>query len=455
MNPRAALVVDGGVPLHGDVRVHAAKNSALYLILASLLTDEPLVLEGVPRLSDVLVGLEILEHVGVEVRWEGRDVHLHARALRTTAAPYRLVSKMRASFVMMGALLARAGEARISMPGGCAFGPRPVDRHLKAFADLGVEVADDAGDFVARRRGPVSGHVVFEAPTVGGTQNVLLASALGTGEVTIENAALEPEIADLVDLLVAMGARIDGAGTPRLRVQGVERLHGARFRPIPDRIEAGTFMLAAAATRGDVTLRGVRAEHLGAVRERLTDAGVRVIDVGHDAMRIDATGELRAVDVTATEYPGVPTDLQAPFGAFLATVPGVGVVRDRVYPDRFTHVDELRKMGARMELADQTLVVRGRALEGADVHAADIRAGGALVVAALAARGRSRVTGLEYVDRGYERFAERLASLGARIVREELARGDDASSSPSVAAEPVGAPASGRAGAGGDAASST
>jgi UDP-N-acetylglucosamine 1-carboxyvinyltransferase len=430
MNPRAALVVDGGTPLHGEVRVSAAKNSALYLILASLLTDEPVVLEGVPRLSDVLVGLEILEHVGVDVQWTGRDVRLHARALRTTAAPYRLVSKMRASFVLMGALLARAGEARISMPGGCAFGPRPVDRHLKAFADLGVEIDDDAGDFVARRRGRIEGHVVFEAPTVGGTQNVLLASALGGGEVVIENAALEPEIADLADLLVAMGARIDGAGTPRIRVQGVERLGGARFRPIPDRIEAGTFLLAAAATRGDVTLRGVRAEHLGAVRDRLSEAGVRLVDVGRDGLRVDATGELRSVDVTATEYPGVPTDLQAPFGAFLATTPGVGVVRDRVYPDRFTHVDELRKMGARVELTDQTLVVRGRALQGADVHAADIRAGGALVVAALAARGRSRITGVEFIDRGYERFAERLASLGARVVRAD----DDASDGSSEAA---------------------
>ena len=437
MNPRAALVVDGGTPLNGEVHVFAAKNSALYLILASLLTDEPVVLEGVPKLSDVLVGLELLEHIGVDVHWTGRDVRLQARALRSTAAPYRLVSKMRASFVLMGALLARAGEARISMPGGCAFGPRPVDRHLKAFADLGVEVADDAGDFVARRRGRIEGRVAFESPTVGGTQNVLLASALGGGEVVIENAALEPEIADLADLLVAMGARIEGAGTPRIHVQGVERLRGARFRPIPDRIEAGTFMLAAAATRGDVTVRGVRAEHLGAVRDRLVEAGVRIVDVGRDGMRVDATGELRSVDVTATEYPGFPTDLQAPFGAFLATTPGVGVVRDRVYPDRFTHVEELRKMGARLDLTDQTLVVRGRALEGADVHAADIRAGGALVVAALAARGRSRVTGLEFIDRGYERFADRLAGLGARVVRADEAAPSSSSSAVDGAAVSV------------------
>jgi len=420
MTTRSALEIVGGRPLQGEVAVHAAKNSALYLILASLLTDERVVIEGVPRLSDVLVGLEILEHVGVEVAWVGPDVHLHAREIRDTSAPYRLVSKMRASFVVMGALLGRAGEARISMPGGCAFGPRPVDRHLKAFAALGVEVADDNGDFVARRRAPLAGRVVFEAPTVGGTQNVLLATALGAGEVEIENAALEPEIADLAELLNRMGARIEGAGTPFVHVRGVPRLGGARFRPIPDRIEAGTFMLAAAATRGDVTLRGIRGDHLHAVREKLTEAGVRIVELARDAWRIDATGELTAVDVTAVEYPGIPTDLQAPFGAFLATVPGVSVVRDRVYPDRYTHVPELQRMGARLELADRTLVVRGGALRGAETHAADLRAGGALVVAALAAEGRSRVSGVESIDRGYERFTERLRSLGATIERSAL-----------------------------------
>ena len=442
MTTRSALEIVGGHPLAGQMTVHAAKNSALYLILASLLSDEPLVIEGVPRLSDVLVALEILEHTGVEVAWEGPNVRLHAREVRDTSAPYRLVSKMRASFVVMGALLARAGEARISMPGGCAFGPRPVDRHLKAFAALGVQVADDNGDFVARRRQPLAGRVVFEAPTVGGTQNVLLATALGTGEVEIENAALEPEIADLSDLLVRMGARIEGAGTPFVRVQGVPRLGGARFRPIPDRIEAGTFMLAAAATRGDVTLRGVRPDHLSAVRDKLAEAGVRIVDVARDALRVDATGELTSVDVTAVEYPGMPTDLQAPFGAFLATVPGVSVVRDRVYPDRFTHVPELQRMGARLELTERTLVVRGGPLTAAEVHAADLRAGGALVVAALAAEGRSRVHGLEAIDRGYERFAERLAGLGADVVRVEEAPVGGGSAGASAVAAAVASAAS-------------
>jgi UDP-N-acetylglucosamine 1-carboxyvinyltransferase len=414
---RTVFEVEGGRPLRGVLSVNAAKNSALYLILASLLTEEEVVLEDVPHLADVLVSLEILEHIGVAIRWEGRDLHLHARDIRRCSAPYSLVSKMRASFVTMGALLARCGEARISMPGGCAFGPRPVDRHIAAFKALGVEVDERAGDFSAVRRSPLAGTVTFEAPTVGGTQNVLLAAALGAGTVVIENAALEPEVADLAAMLGAMGATIEGAGTPIIRVVGAERLRGVRFRPMPDRIEAGTFMLAAAATRGFVEVLGVRSVHVQATLDKLVDTGVRVVVNGPTAITIDATGDLVAADVTATEYPGVPTDLQAPFGAYLATLPGVSVVRDRVYPDRFTHVAELVRMGARAELGDRTLVLRGGPLRGADVHAADIRAGGALVIAALAAHGRSRVSGIEYIDRGYEHMAERLANVGATIAR--------------------------------------
>ena len=414
--PHDALQIRGGRPLRGEIRVNPAKNSALYLILASILTDEPVVLRDVPRLSDVLVSLEILEHVGVDVRWEGRDLRLHAREIRSCEAPYSLVSKMRASFVAMGALLARCGRARISMPGGCAFGPRPVDRHIRAFEAIGVSMDEVGGDFHAERTAPLRGRAVFEAPTVGGTQNVILASALGSGEVVIENAALEPEIADLADMLNAMGADVRGAGTPTITIRGVERLSGVSWRPVPDRIEGGTYLLAAAATRGRVRLLDVRPEHLEAVLAKLEEAGVRV-ERGEDWIEVDADGDLQAVDVTAREYPGIPTDLQAPFGAFLATTPGVGIVRDRVYPDRFTHVEELARAGARMDLHDRTLVVRGSRLTGAEMHAADIRAGGALVVAALAATGLSVITGLEYVDRGYERFAERLVELGADVRR--------------------------------------
>jgi UDP-N-acetylglucosamine 1-carboxyvinyltransferase len=416
-----ALIIQGGRPLKGDVRVNSAKNSALYLILASLLTSEPVRLREIPKLSDVLVALEILEHVGVSVRWEGRDLCLHAERVKTCGAPYSLVSKMRASFVAMGALLARCGRARISMPGGCAFGPRPVDRHIAAFQALGVQIDEEAGDFHAFRSAPLAGTVVFEAPTVGGTQNVLLASALKGGRVTIENAALEPEIADLVNMLNAMGARISGAGSRTIEIEGVEELRGVDYSPVPDRIEAGTLMLATAATRGTVTLRGVEPAHLEAVSEKLRETGVRVLSVASDALLVDASGELQSADVTAAEYPEIPTDLQAPFSAYLATLPGASVVRDRVYPDRFTHVDELRRTGADMELFERTLIIRGGHLAGARMHAADIRAGGALVIAALGATGKSVISGLEYIDRGYEALTERLVGLGAVISRQVAA----------------------------------
>jgi UDP-N-acetylglucosamine 1-carboxyvinyltransferase len=413
-----ALIIKGGTPLRGDVHINTAKNSALYLILASLLTKEPVRLRDIPRLSDVLVSLEILEHVGVDVRWEGRDLYLHAANVHTCGAPYSLVSKMRASFVAMGALLARCGRARISMPGGCAFGPRPVDRHIAAFQALGVQIDEEGGDFHAFRSARLEGTVVFEAPTVGGTQNVLLASALKGGRVTIENAALEPEIADLAQMLNAMGARISGAGTSTIQIEGVEELGGVDYRPVPDRIEAGTFMLAAAATRGIVTLRGVNPAHLESVSDKLRETGVRVVEVGQDGLLVDASGDLQGADVTAAEYPEIATDLQAPFSAYLATLPGASVVRDRVYPDRFTHVDELRRTGADVELFERTLIIRGGRLAGARMHAADIRAGGALVIAALGATGTSVVSGLQYLDRGYEALTERLVALGASVARK-------------------------------------
>ena len=443
---REAIIIEGGRPLNGTMGVHTAKNSALYLMLASLLTDEPLVLRDVPRLADVLVELELLEHLGANVDWQARDLRLHVPVLKRSSAPYALVHRMRASFVAMGALLARAGEARISMPGGCAFGPRPVDRHLAAFRALGIEVEEAGGAFAAKRTSPVQGTVTFEAPTVGGTQNVLLASVLGEGRVTIENAALEPEVSDLASLLNAMGGNVDGAGTPVIQVEGVSRLSGTTFRPIPDRIEAGTFMLATAATRGDVVLEDVRVTHVQAVLDALAETGVRVVVDKPGSVRIDATGDLTATDITATEYPGVPTDLQAPFGAYLATLPGVSVVRDRVYPDRFTHVSELQRMGASMELTDRTLVIRGgHDLRGTGVHAADIRAGGSLVVAALAAGGRSRITGVEFIDRGYERLASRLSSLGASVSLEPVSSSSvsTSESTASSSSDPLPASASG------------
>ena len=413
---RDALYIAGGRPLQGEVHVHAAKNSVLYLMMGALLTREKVVLEDVPKLSDILILCEMLEHFGASARWHGRDLHIEASEIFTCDAPYALVSQLRASFVAMGALLGRCGEANISMPGGCAFGPRPVDRHIKAFRQLGAEIGEAGGDFQVRRTRTLSGRVVFEVPTVGGTQNVILASALGEGQVVIENAALEPEIADLAEMLNRMGARIRGAGSKTLSIEGVSSLRGVTYRPVPDRIEAGTFMLAAAATRGQVTLRDVNPAHLRAVTAKLSESGVQVRE-NERTLHIDATGPLAPTDVTASEYPGLPTDLQAPFGAFLATVPGVSILQDHVYPDRFTHVGELARTGAQLELRDRTLVVQGGALTGTQMHAADIRAGGALVIAALAARGESAVTGVRYIERGYEGLGERLRALGAQVIR--------------------------------------
>ncbi len=410
------LLVTGGTPLRGQLPINRAKNSALYLMLASLLTDEPVVLKDVPRLSDVLISEEILRHVGVETSWQGNDLHMHAANLKGHHAPYSLVSKMRASFVIMGALLARAGEARVSMPGGCAFGPRPVDRHLAAFEAIGAVIDEEDGDFYAHRSGVLSGTVVFEAPTVGGTQNVLLATALGAGEVIIENAALEPEVPDLANMLNQMGADIQGAGTSTIVVRGVPKLRGVTFRPIADRIEAGTYLLAAAATRGTLTLTDLEPQNLASVLAALEKTGVKV-ETGADWVRVDATGPLRPTDIEAEVFPGVPTDLQAPFTAYLATIPGLSHVRDHVYTDRFTHVDELVRTGARMQLNDEHLEIRGGKLRGAAMHAADIRAGGALIVGALAAEGDSEIGGMVYVDRGYADLAERLRQVGASVQR--------------------------------------
>ncbi len=411
------LQVTGGTPLKGTVRVNAAKNSVLVLMLGALLSRERVVLQAVPRLSDILVMVDLLRHFGATVTWQGNDLHIQADTLTTCAAPYHLVSKMRASFVALGALLGRCGNVKMPMPGGCAFGPRPVDRHIKAFKALGAQVLEEEGDFVVNLPQPLSGRVVFEAPTVGGTQNILLASVLGTGEVTIQNAACEPEIVDLANLLVCMGARITGAGTPTVHVVGVRSLHGVTYRAIPDRIEAGTLMLAVAATRGAALFEDVNFEHLKAVVAKLREAGVQVTPEGQDKLFVDASGTLRPVDLAALEYPGIPTDLQGPFGAFLVTVPGESVVSDHVYFDhRFTHVAPLSDLGADLELDYNTLTIRGgRPLVGTTMQAADIRAGGALIVAALAAQGRSSIGGVEYIERGYERITERLRGLGAAI----------------------------------------
>ncbi|MCA9836664.1 MAG: UDP-N-acetylglucosamine 1-carboxyvinyltransferase [Trueperaceae bacterium] len=416
-----AYIIHGGVPLHGEIKVNTAKNSALVLILAALLTEEKVVLKDIPKLSDILIMCELLEHFGAEVHWYGHDLHIEAKDIHTCTGPYHLVSKMRASFVALGPLLGRCKEAGMAMPGGCAFGPRPVDRHIKAFKDIGAIIEESDGDFRLKLNGSLKGTARFVAPTVGGTQNILLASVLGEHDVTIENAAKEPEITDLVQMLKAMGAQIEGEGTDTLKITGVSRLRGLTYRPIPDRIEAGTFILAAAATRGKVSLHQVEISHLSSVIAKLSEAGVKFSKLGPASLLVDATGDLQNVSLYTSEYPGIPTDVQAPFTAFLATLEGDCTIEERVYPGhRFTHVAELHKMQADIELEESTLSIRGGTLQGAKVHSADIRAGGAMVIAGLAAQGTTVVTGLEFIDRGYEVLDERLRGLGADIHRQEI-----------------------------------
>lgn len=417
-----AYIIHGGKALEGNLAINTAKNSALFLLLGALLSKEKVILKDVPRLSDILVMADLLKHFGASVEWYGNDIHVEASTITDCSGPYHLVSKMRASFVGLGPLLGRCQEASMAMPGGCTFGPRPVDRHIKAFRDLGAEVEEEDGLFSIKLNQPLQGVAHFEAPTVGGTHNILLASVLGEGTVTIENAAKEPEITDLVRMLSAMGAQIQGEGSSTLVIQGVKELHGVTYRPIPDRIEAATFMLATAATRGKASFHKVDLTHLGTVISKMTESGVRFTSEGAGSITVDATHQLNPVNLFTSEYPGIATDVQAPFTAYLATVAGESIIEERVYPGhRFTHVEELNKMAANIDLDDSTLSIQGSVLKGCKVHAADIRAGGAMVSAGLAAQGITVVTGLEYIDRGYEAFDERLRQLGADMHRQEIA----------------------------------
>ncbi|WP_425146870.1 UDP-N-acetylglucosamine 1-carboxyvinyltransferase [Deinococcus sp.] len=414
------MQIVGGRQLQGEFAVQPSKNAALPIIVASLLTREPVRLHGIPRLSDIYIILEIVAHLGTRHAWEGPNtLVLHTPDILNTETPYSLVSKMRASFIVMGALLSRVGEATVSMPGGCAFGHRPVDQHVKAFRAFGLEIDEEGGNFEARRVAPLSGSYVFEMLTVGATQNAILSAVLGSGRVVLENASIDTDVVDMVGFLNSLGADIQGAGTHTVVVQGVPSLRGGEYRVIPDRIEAGTMMIAAAATRSKLTLTGVRPAHLRALSTKLSEMGVRLLESG-DTLLIDATaGKLVPTNVTTVAYPGFPTDVQPQMCALLSTVAGTSVVTDNVYTDRLTHVVELTRMGAQVVVSGHTQVIQGAALHGAPVKAADIRAGAALVVAALAAEGETIIDGMQYINRGYERFAERLRAVGANVQQSE------------------------------------
>ena len=414
----ARLVIEGGVPLRGEVRVSAAKNAALPLLAASLLSAEPVVLENVPRLADIATIRTLLERLGTEI--EDRDGHTVVRtpAFRSVEAPYDLVSTMRASVLVLGPLLARAGRARVSLPGGCAIGARPIDLHLKGLERLGAEVTLSQGYVEARAARLKGARIVFDLVTVTGTENLMMAASLAEGTTILENAAREPEVPDLARLLTAMGARIHGAGTERIEIEGVADLGGARHRIIPDRVEAGTFLVAGAITGGDVTVRDVVPDHLSAVLTKLEATGASV-EAGADYVRIRMTGRPRPIDVVTNPYPGFATDMQAQIMSLLGLAEGSSVITETIFENRFQHAAELRRLGAAIEIEGSRAVIRGvPAYQGAPVMATDLRASASLVLGGLAAAGTTEVSRVYHLDRGYEAMEQKLLTLGARVRRE-------------------------------------
>jgi UDP-N-acetylglucosamine 1-carboxyvinyltransferase len=412
--------IRGGRPLEGSIAISGAKNAGLPLMAAGLLTDERLVLSNVPRLEDIRTMASLLTQHGIAVEPVGNDGRTLSLGgpITNTEAPYDIVRKMRASVLVLGPLVARVGEARVSLPGGCSIGTRPVDLHLKGLEQLGASVSLDGGYITATARGRLKGAtIVLPFPSVGATENILMAAALADGQTVIANAAREPEIGDLAKCLVAMGARIEGIGSDRLTIEGVERLHGASHAIIPDRIETGTYAVAAAVTGGSVRLEGGRIQDLGAVVRTLSDAGV---DITEDAagLTVSRRNGLHGTDVMTEPFPGFPTDMQAQIMVLMSVAEGAAMVTETVFENRFMHVPELNRMGARINVHGGSAIVRGvPALSGAPVMATDLRASVSLILAGLAATGETVVNRVYHLDRGYEAVEEKLAACGATIER--------------------------------------
>ena len=412
------LVIEGGVRLAGEVAVSGAKNATLPILTAALLTAEPLTVSNVPHLRDVTTMLNLLAQMGVAVSMDERlGVELTAARIAEPVAPYELVKTMRASVLVLGPLTARCGEARVSLPGGCAIGLRPVDQHLKGLQAMGAEVAIEHGYISVRAKRLKGARIRMDLVTVTGTENIMMAATLADGTTVIENAAREPEVVDLAHCLNAMGARVQGAGSDVITIEGADRLHGARYRVMPDRIETGTFLVAAAATGGSIRLTGARPDVLDAVREKLREPGAHVT-TGPDWIALETNGALSAVNVRTAPYPGFPTDMQAQFMALDSIARGTALVTETVFENRFMHVQELKRLGADIEVEGNNAVVKGVAhLDGATVMATDLRASASLVLAGLIARGTTTVDRVYHLDRGYERIEEKLSKLGARIRR--------------------------------------
>ncbi|HTR57300.1 MAG TPA: UDP-N-acetylglucosamine 1-carboxyvinyltransferase [Casimicrobiaceae bacterium] len=412
------LVIDGGVPLAGETRVSGAKNAALPLLCAALLTPEPLTLSNVPRLNDVRTMHSLLGQMGVAAAEDNGVLTLSAAAIEWPLAPYELVKTMRASILALGPLLARCGEARVSLPGGCAIGLRPVDQHVKGLQAMGAEIDLDHGYIDAKAKRLTGAQFLFEVVTVTGTENLMMAATLAEGVTLLENAAREPEVADLAACLNAMGARITGAGSDRIVIEGVAQLHGATHAIMPDRIETGTYLTAAAAAGGEITLTGARADTLQAVLEKLAEAGAEIAS-DDSVIRLARRGPLRSVSLRTAPYPGFPTDMQAQLMALMSISDDTSVITETIFENRMMHVQELKRLGADIEVESNTAIVKGvPRLTAASVMATDLRASACLVIAGLTAEGRTTIDRIYHLDRGYERIEDKLCALGARIRRE-------------------------------------
>ncbi|MEI7430374.1 MAG: UDP-N-acetylglucosamine 1-carboxyvinyltransferase [Betaproteobacteria bacterium] len=412
------LLIEGGTPLAGDVAISGAKNAALPILCASLLTAEPLHLKNVPHLNDISTMLRLIGQMGVEVSMEGNEgLILCSHGLNNPVAPYDMVKTMRASILVLGPLLARCGEAKVSLPGGCAIGARPVDQHIKGLQAMGAEIHVENGYILAKAKRLKGARIVTDMVTVTGTENLMMAAVLADGETIIENAAREPEVVDLAHCLIAMGARISGAGTDSIVIQGVERLHGATHAIMPDRIETGTYLCAAAVTGGRVRLTNTSSVYLDSVIQKLRETGCEVLAQG-DEIVLNAPSRLKAVGIRTEPYPAFPTDMQAQFMAINCVAEGSAVIRETIFENRFMHAVELIRLGADIKIdANNALVTGVPHLDGATVMATDLRASASLVIAGLVAQGETLIERIYHLDRGYERIEEKLTRLGAKVKR--------------------------------------
>ena len=416
-------VVKGGVPLRGEVSIGGAKNAALGILAAAIMTDETVTIENVPNVRDTRVLLQAIEGIGAKVKYiYNNTVQINGGSISDLNVEYEYIRKIRASYYLLGALLGKYKESNVALPGGCNIGSRPIDQHLKVFNALGAKVNIDHGVVSAKAENLVGGHIYFDVVTVGATINLMMASCMAEGETILENAAKEPHIVDVANFLNAMGANIKGAGTDVIRIKGVNRLHGCTYSIIPDQIEAGTFMMAAAATRGDIVIKDVIPKHLESITAKLLEMGCKLVE-GDDWIRVIAEGEVGSTNVKTLPYPGFPTDMQPQIAVALALAKGSSMVTESIFENRFKYVDELNRMGAKIKVEGNTAYIEGvEKFTSAQLSAPDLRAGAALVIAALAADGISQIDDIEYIQRGYEDFEGKLSALGAIIAKVDSER---------------------------------